>query len=718
MNRPQYSSRRSVRLFFAVLLSAGVSLCPAEEELNAKLGAAFQQAAKQVVPTIVLIETAGGLDRIGRVLKGQGPTTGIVLSPDGYVVTSSFNFSHKPASVLVTLPDGLRKPASQIASDLTRKITLLKVEAEGLTAPVASPKAELRVGQWAVALGRGWGGDAPALSVGIVSAVNRVWGKAVQTDAKVSPANYGGPLIDLQGRVIGVLAPLSPRTDGAVAGFEWYDSGIGFAVPLQDVLEVLPRLKKGEDLKRGILGVQLQGGLYQKSVKVLKTFYKSPAAEAGILKDDLIIGIDDKPVQTQADLRYALAGRYAGDAVEVKVRRGDKEVPLKCTLADKLRSYERPMLGILPSRKPSKERGATIRRVLKGTPAEALQLQAGDRIVKIKDRDVRNAQALAMMVWTSQPEETVKLEVLRGKEMLKLEAKLVPQIASVPDQLGPEKWTPAPQPQPKKEAPKGKEEKKAAEAKAPEAKPEEKGKAEAEKAPAVKPEDTKKEAKKEEGKKEQPKKKAPPKPKTGEIRKALKKPERSYWAYVPSDYDPRRPMGLLVWLHPRGVTLEKEVKAAWKQHADGRNICLLGILAGSVNSWGRTDESFVAAALADLRKAYRIDGRRVAIHGHKQGAALALKLGFAQRNRFRGVFLSELPRRGQVQPGIPQMPQSFMLLYSKGRRSVDTAAETVKALREVFHPVLTRELPAEPQGYLPAGLVEFAARWLDSLDRI
>lgn len=717
MNRSQSSSRCPLHLFLAVLLSAGVSLGPAEEELNAKLGAAFQQAATQAAPTIVLIETAGGLDRVGQVLKGQGPTTGLVLSPDGYVVTSSFNFSHKPASVLVTLPDGTRKPASQIASDLTRKITLLKVEAEGLAVPVVSPQAEVRVGQWVVALGRGWGGEAPALSVGIVSALNRVWGKAVQTDAKVSPANYGGPLVDLQGRVIGILVPLSPMTDGAMAGFEWYDSGIGFAIPLQNVLDTLPRLKKGEDLKRGILGVQLLGGLYQENVKVLRTFYKSPAAEAGILKDDQIIAIDGKPIRTQADLRYALADRYAGDSVDVKVRRGDKEVPLKCTLAEKLRAYERPMLGVLPSRKPSKEKGAVIRRVLEGSPAETLKLQAGDRIMKIKDRDVGNAQALAMLVWTSQPEETMALEVLREKETLKLEAKLLPQTATVPDQLEPEKWIPEPEPQPKKEAPKAKEEKKATEGKAPDAKPEEKGKAATEKAPAVKPEDTREEAQKEESKK-QAKKKAPPKPKTGEIRKALKKPERSYWAYVPSDYDPRRPMGLLVWLHPRGATLEKEVKAAWKQHADDRNLCLLGILAGNVNSWGRTDESFVAVALADLMKAYRIDGRRVVIHGHKEGAALALKLGFAPRNRFRGVFLSELPRRAQVQPGIPQMPQSFLLLYSKGSRSVDAAAETVKALREVFHPVLTRELPAQPEGYLPAALIDLAARWLDSLDRI
>ena len=86
----------------------------------------------------------------------------------------------------------------------------------------------------------------PSVSVGIVSALDRIWGKAIQTDAKVSPTNYGGPLVDLQGRVQGVLVPASPQAEGETAGFEWYDSGIGFAIPLEDVYAVLPRLQAGQ----------------------------------------------------------------------------------------------------------------------------------------------------------------------------------------------------------------------------------------------------------------------------------------------------------------------------------------------------------------------------------------------------------------------------------------------------------------------------------------
>src|SRR5262249_59547133 len=80
-------------------------------------------------------------------------------------------------------------------------------------------------------------GNPPAsVSYGIISALGRVWGKAIQTDAKISPINYGGPLVDVTGRVQGILIPASPRGEDVTAGFEWYDSGIGFAIPMGDVM--------------------------------------------------------------------------------------------------------------------------------------------------------------------------------------------------------------------------------------------------------------------------------------------------------------------------------------------------------------------------------------------------------------------------------------------------------------------------------------------------
>jgi S1-C subfamily serine protease len=177
---------------------------------------AMKAAVARVAPSVVRIETLGGLETVGNLLVGTGPTTGLIVSSDGYVISSAFNFINKPTQILVYLADGTRLPAQLAGRDDSRMLVLLKVPTSGLDVkkqlpvPAAAPVTEIRVGQWAIAVGRVFDGDQTNLSVGIISAVNRVWGKAVQTDAKISPANYGGPLVDLEGRVLGVLVPMAP----------------------------------------------------------------------------------------------------------------------------------------------------------------------------------------------------------------------------------------------------------------------------------------------------------------------------------------------------------------------------------------------------------------------------------------------------------------------------------------------------------------------------
>ena len=107
------------------------------EELEEK---AFQQAVTQVAPSLVRIETVGGLDQIQNFTVGSGPTTGVVVSADGYVISSSFNFVSKPTSILVSLTDGRRLPAKLVANDVARMLTLLKIEATGLVPAKAAPK--------------------------------------------------------------------------------------------------------------------------------------------------------------------------------------------------------------------------------------------------------------------------------------------------------------------------------------------------------------------------------------------------------------------------------------------------------------------------------------------------------------------------------------------------------------------------------------------------
>lgn len=334
-------------VFMLCVLAASPAMADNDADLQEQ--AAIRAAVDRVAPAVVRIETVGGLERVGQVLFGAGPTTGLVVDPAGYVISSAYNFVNRPASILVRWPDGVRKPAKLVATDHSRMLVLLKVEADasnfprplgeglGVRAFEIATRQDLRVGQWTIAVGRTFESDRPNLAVGILSALGRVWGKAIQTDAAVSPNNYGGPLVDIHGRVLGVLAPLSPEADDEMAGVEWYDSGIGFAIPIEDVQKVLPRLKRGEDLYPGRVGVSFKGSnLYTGEPIIAECRPKSPAAEAGLKAGDRIVKIDGRNITRIAEVKEAIGRRYAGEKVRVTVLRGQERIEREITLADRI----------------------------------------------------------------------------------------------------------------------------------------------------------------------------------------------------------------------------------------------------------------------------------------------------------------------------------------------------------------------------------------------
>src|SRR5262249_22124500 len=125
----------------------------ADESLSTREERAMKAAVARVAPSVVRIETVGGLERVGQVLIGTGPTTGLIVSPEGHIISSAFNFVQKPDSILVTLPDGPRLAAKLVATDHSRMLVLLKVDSERkLPVPEAVSQGEMRVGQWALAV--------------------------------------------------------------------------------------------------------------------------------------------------------------------------------------------------------------------------------------------------------------------------------------------------------------------------------------------------------------------------------------------------------------------------------------------------------------------------------------------------------------------------------------------------------------------------------------
>lgn len=401
---------------------------------------AFESAVLRAATAVVRIETFGGLEKVGNVTISEGPTTGVIVSADGYIVSSSFNFIQKPASILVTLPSGKRVSAEIANRDESRHLVLLKVVSdEPLPVPTPVPRDEVQVGQWSLALGRTLSRDTPNLSVGVISATHRIWGKAVQTDAKISPHNYGGALVDVEGRVIGVLVPMSPQGNSEMAGAEWYDSGIGFAVPLEDILTRLDRLKTGEPLKPGVLGVAFKGrDMYKDPAEVTLVRINSPAEAAGFQPGDFIIQCNGRPVQRQAQLRHALGPLYAGDEVSMRVKRGDEELDLTATLTDVIPPYVRPFLGVLPMRD-----SAAVRFVYPDSPAAAAGITAGDQITAVNQMPVADFSELLARVRRVEPETELSLQVQRGDEALEVKLSVGTHPRDLPAEPLPSAWADA-----------------------------------------------------------------------------------------------------------------------------------------------------------------------------------------------------------------------------------------------------------------------------------
>ncbi|MCK6486044.1 MAG: PDZ domain-containing protein [Phycisphaerae bacterium] len=337
---------------------------PTRLALDRARAEAVRAAVARVAPAIVTIETVGGAQPLPEFAGGpgpgprggepsfrvaDGPTTGLVWSADGYIITSAFNFVRNPTIATVVLPDdgdlrgGPRRFVAELVSrDQIRRLALLKINANGLPVPDWTAAGDRLPGVTAIACGRGLGewsiGPAddpalrafPAITVGILSAVGRRNDIAVQTDAKTSPANYGGPLLDLDGRVIGVIVPMG-MTGGSLAGVEWYDSGIGFAITREAIERVIDRLKRGNDIEPGKMGVIIEDA-EDGRCRVSRVAKSSPAESAGIRVGDLVIGLDDQTVGDRMELMRRLSDRAAGESVRVRVERPGEQSPLDIRL--------------------------------------------------------------------------------------------------------------------------------------------------------------------------------------------------------------------------------------------------------------------------------------------------------------------------------------------------------------------------------------------------
>ena len=618
---------------------------------------ALFDAATEVSSSVVRIETIGGLEKVGQVLVNAGPTSGVVIDADGYIVSSAFNFIQRPTSIFVQLPNGQRKSAKIVSRDSSRHLVLLKIEVDKpLDVPRLSPKAQLHVGQWAVAVGRTLPGNEFNMSVGIVSAKNRIWSTAVQTDANVSPANYGGALTDIQGRVIGVLVPLSPDSSSVVAGSEWYDSGIGFAVPWEDILSHLDQLKTS-DLHSGKLGVSLKGSdSYGGELIVGVSWPKSPAREAGIQAGDEIVSINDILLRRHVEMKHVLGPLLAGDRIRIRFLRDGKALTRELELTDKLLPYEHAFLGILPVRRPrmDESQGLTIRYVYEDSPASKIGIQGGDSIVAINGERVANVAGLRTAMAGFEPGVEVEITLDGNAENRRFTTTLERLPSAVPEEL-----------------------------------------------PAVFPnaDDFNQDL-----------------PALGRVNVKLPEEAGECVAYIPDTYDPRFKHSLLVVLPMPGQTVD-EVLQTWRTACDAVATILLMPQAKDVRSWLPTETAFIRKTIENLRKEYEIDGERIVVFGEHNSGAMAYLTALKHRDLVRGVavFDSMIPRRAPALINEPLQRLAAFLLSSKNERINKLMMANGKQLESNKIPVSQKQID---DAKLDNAAREELLRWIDTLDRI
>ena len=632
----------------------GMVAAAAPEDLPFEEEAAIRAAVERVAPSVVRIETAGvseaAMASSSEAVPASGPSTGVVVEDGGWVLATSFAVPRDAAEAIVVLPDaatpgGQRRVARVMGRDLARGLVLLRIDESPPAVSEWVPRADLAVGQWTIAVGRALGLASPNVAVGILSATHRSWGRSVQTDASISPANYGGPLIDIRGRVIGILAPLPADTAGMNLGTELYDSGIGFAVPFADVLHVLPRLKNGETLSPGVLGIGYSGrDPMTGEARIATCRPGSPAAKAGLRPGDLIVAADGRPVTRIAELRHVLAPHYAGDTVKLTIERGGaaahgddaaaensgsqvagearrqpsarpERIDMQVELVASLPPWRRPMLGIVPVRSASRDARpgpVKVGWVWADSPAAKAGLEAGDQIEAVMPPSVEgdtagagdavpveSAAALAGIVAGTEMGRPLGLVVSRAGSSKTVSVELAAMPTDLPDDLVTQASAVA---------------------------------------PALAP--------------------AGPARAAGDAA-SVERLEAAEVAQPPlavlPSVPPQEPLGVIIFLDlPRGQVGEAEGNI-WKAAAAKHGVAV--ILPGSSDPqrWGREDIAGIKRAVATLSARRAIDPARIAVAGRGPGAAFAWLVAEALGPAVRGVALIDapLPRQATLEPAEP-----------------------------------------------------------------
>ncbi|CAN5834215.1 DegQ family serine endoprotease [soil metagenome] len=421
----------------------------------ARLSAAFRAAAAQALPAVVQITTIAVAEMPAALLpfhaepmqqRMQGSGSGFIIDANGYILTNH-HVVRNALHVNVVLLDGREYTAEVIGSDPSTDVAVIRVDpARGETLPVIEmgDSDNLRVGDWVLALGNPMGLTFTA-TAGIVSAVGRSIGileqasatpleSFIQTDAAINPGNSGGPLVDLNGRVIGINTAIESPTG--------FFAGAGFAIPIALARKVANDLMQYGVVHRPRLGISIDdvnaadAEVYRlpaiTGAEVTSVAPGTPADRAGLQLGDVIVTIEDQPIHTVAELQARVARFQPGDRIrvgyvrygtnmEATVALGEFEAPRQQRATREPQARDPNPLGftvrVLPAAIASRLglRGDAIPVVSEVDPmrgAFRAGLRSGHVIQKFNGRDIRSVRELERAAASVRSGDVISLIVL------------------------------------------------------------------------------------------------------------------------------------------------------------------------------------------------------------------------------------------------------------------------------------------------------------------
>ena len=370
--------------------------------------------------------------------------SGFIIDGDGSILTNN-HVVENASKIVVKLSNDQEYEAKVIGRDQKTDIAIIKINAT-TSLPVAGlgDSDQLEVGEWVVAIGNPFGLDSTVTS-GIVSAKGRHIGQGpydnfIQTDASINPGNSGGPLINLRGEVIGINTAIFSRTGG--------NMGIGFAIPINLVKELLPQLRGKGKVTRGYLGVLIQkvtpeigeslGMEKSYGALVANVSKDGPADKAGVKVGDVIVEFDGKEVKDSGDLPIIVARTPVDKKVRMKVLRDKKEIALSVAVGELKEEEvvaavpEKGELGLTVQRLTpqmaeglglEKSEGVVITSVEAGSAGDEAGIRRGDIILEVDRKAVRNVDEYKKAVAGSRKGRGVLFLVRRGDSTIFLALK-------------------------------------------------------------------------------------------------------------------------------------------------------------------------------------------------------------------------------------------------------------------------------------------------------